>query len=409
LLLSTPDILAIFLGAGLPTAAAYLVKQGRHTLGEVVAAIAAFYGIVGLGVFLLVWRGRDLIGAFAYRHMGILVDPLWLWLLVGLLIGLLFSSLLGPLLIVGDRIRLYAWWSVASQALGLVLTLFLVVVLRLGISGALAANLAVQAMAIGVLVYWLRGAPTEGRLRFRAPVLLRALRIGVQQCLVSSFASLFKKGDSFILAALLNVRSVGYYSVASSLYDLVIDVPRTLVWPMVREIAERDTGDREQLTARSIRLQIPASIVLAAAAAIVIPLTLPMVYGDAFRGAVIPFLILMVGVPIRVVTLGVSAYFIATGYPGAMLFPVTVAAATSLGLDFVAVPRFGLMGAAITTIFGELVLAILGVKAFADVARWSSIQALLPRRSDVLDLMKLPGHLLGTLVGKGDDAYRIRT
>jgi O-antigen/teichoic acid export membrane protein len=402
--MSTADILAIFLGAGLPTAAAYLLKQGRHTLGDLVGAIAAFYAIVGLGVFLLVWSGRDLIGAFAYRHMGLVVDPIWLWLLVGLFTGVLFSSLLGPLLIVGDRLWLFAGWSVASQVLGLVLTWFLVVVQRLGISGALVANLGAQAVAIGALVYWLRGASSEGRLHFRAPVLLRALRIGIQQCLVSSFAALFKKGDSFILAALLDVRSVGYYSVASSLYDLVLDVPRALVWPMVREVTERDTGDREQRIARSIRVQIPASIILAVACAIVIPPLLPLVYGNLFRGAVVPFIVLTGGVPLRAIHLGISAYFIGTGYPGAMLVPVIVAAISSLGLDLVAVPPLGLLGAAATTVVGELLLAILSVRAFARSTHGLSLSSLVPRRLEIHELLGLPIRLLKSLPAMAEDA-----
>ncbi|OFV81491.1 MAG: hypothetical protein A2W26_00490 [Acidobacteria bacterium RBG_16_64_8] len=394
LLLATPGILAIFLGAGLPTAAAYLIKQERQALGGLVGAITGFYAVMGVGVLLLVWTGRPWIELFALRQMGLEIDPLWLWLLVGVLIGVLFSSLLTPLLIVSDKIRLLTVWTVTSHALGLALTWLLLVALRLGITGALIANLCAQALSIGVLAFWLLRGPAEGRLRFRAQILIKALRIGAQQFLVSSFAALFKKGDSYILAALLNVRAVGYYSVASSLYDLVIDIPRTLVWLMVRETAERGTGDRERQAARSIRLQIPASIVLVAAAAILIPPFLPVVYGGAFRDAVVPFVVLLGGVPLRTIHLGVSAYFIGTGYPGAMLLPVVVAAVTSLGLDFAAVPRFGLVGAAMTTVFGELLLAALSVRAFLRLADSPGLRALVPSKVELRQLATLPIRLL---------------
>lgn len=403
LLLSAIDIAAVFLGAGLPTSGAYLLKQGHHTLGEVVAAIAAFYAGVGVAVVVLAWIGRDLIGVYAPGRIGISLDLPSVGLLVALLVGTLFSSMLGPLLIVGDRTRIFASWSVTSQALGLVLTWCLLVPLRMGVKGALAANMSMQVVTICALVYWLKDSALDGRLRFRGSVLLQALRVGAKQWQVSSFATLFKKGDSLILAALLDVRSVGYYSVASSLYDLVIDVPRTLVWPMVREIAERGAGTREQLAAKSIRIQIPASIVLAIGAAIVIPLGLPILYGDAYQGAVIPFVVLMGGVPLRAVTLGLSAYFIATGFPGAMLLPMTAAAATSLGLDLVAVPSLGVAGAAATTIVGELVLAILSLRALAHATDISVLRALVPRRSDVLDLIRFPGRLLRTPAGVTED------
>jgi O-antigen/teichoic acid export membrane protein len=400
LLRASVNLLAVFLGLGLPSAAAFMRKQREHPVGELVAGIAAFYAVATLLVVAAALWGGEVVGRlFLGVAEGVPVARVWLWLTVASLPGILLSSLLGPLLIVDDRIGLLTLWRTSSQVLGLVLTCVLVVFMGWGITGALLANLAVQSASVLATGLYLRGVGPDGKLRVLGKGMRRALQIGLQQHFVSLFANLFKRGETILLAYLLDIRAVGYYSVATGLYDLVVDVPRTLVWPMVGEIADKDTADPEVRAAKGIRMQIPGSIALVFVAGLVLPWLLPLVYGDGFRAAVAPFSYLLPGVVFRTIHLATSAYFLGVGAPGALLVPVMSAAVVSLGLDLLVVPRFGLLGAAATTVLGELAMAALSLRVFLRRSRLTLAEAVVPRKAELLELGSLPGRLLRRQAG----------
>ena len=395
LLRASVNLLAVFLAMGLPSAAAFLRKQREHTAGELVGGIAAFYGVITLLVVAAgLWGGEVVERLFLGVTEGIPVARAWLWLTIATLPGILISSLLTTLLIVEDKIGLLMAWRTSGQGLGLVLTCILVVFMGLGITGALVANLAVQSASILVTGIYLRGVGPEGKLRIIGKGMGRAFHIGLQQHLVSLFANLFKRGENILLAYLLDIRAVGYYSVATGLYDLVVDVPRTLVWPMVGEIADKHAVDREQRAAKGIRIQIPMSVVLVLAAGLIIPWLLPLVYGEGYREAVVPFSYLLSGVVFRTIHLGISAYFLGVGTPGALLVPVMSAAVVSLGLDLLVVPRFGLLGAAGTTVLGEIAMAALSLRIFLRRSRLTLREAVIPRKAELLELGSLPRRML---------------
>jgi O-antigen/teichoic acid export membrane protein len=395
LLRASVNLLAVFLGLGLPTAVAFMRKQRERPVGELVAGIAGFYAVATLIVVAAaLWGGEVVERLFLGVAEGVPVARVWLWLTVATLPGILASSMLGPLLIVDDRIGLLMLWRTSAQILGLVLTCVLVVFMGWGITGALLANLAVQSASVLVTGIYLRGVGPEGKLRIIGTGMGRAFHIGLQQHFVSLSANLFKRGENILLAYLLDIRAVGYYSVATGLYDLVVDVPRTLVWPMVGEIADRATADREVRVAKGIRMQIPGSVALVLVAGLIIPWMLPLVYGEGFRAAVAPFSVLLPGVVFRTIHLATSAYFLGVGAPGALLVPVMSAAVVSLGLDLLVVPRFGLLGAAATTVLGELAMAALSLRVFLRRSRLTLAEAVMPRKADLLELGSLPGRLL---------------
>jgi O-antigen/teichoic acid export membrane protein len=400
LLRASVNLLAVFLGMGLPSAAAFMRKQRENSSGELVGGIAAFYGAITLIVVAAaLWGGR----VFEQLFLGVTGEiPLaeaWMWLTIATLPGILISSLLSTLLIVEDRIRLMVAWRASGQGLGFGLTLILVVLMRWGITGALIANLAAQSASLVAAAVYLGGLGPPGKLRITTRSMGRALRIGVQQHLVSLFANLFKRGESILLAYLLDVRAVGYYSVATGLYDLVVDVPRTMVWPMVGEIADKDTVDREERAARGIRMQIPGGLALALVAGLLVPLMIPLIYGEEFAAAVVPFSALLLGVVFRTVHLAISAYFLGIGAPGALLLPVMSAAVVSLGLDIVIVPRLGLLGAAGTTVLGEIAMAALSLRIFLRRSRLVFSEAVVPKKAELLSLGTLPRRMLRCRIG----------
>ena len=332
---------------------------------------------------LLVWGSDQLLPLFLGRTGETVIDPLWLWLSFATIPGLHLSAMLGSILVVDNRTRLYFVWNMLGQLFRVALTWLMLVPLKLGIVGALLANLAVQLLPIGVLGYWLRLLGETGRASKPWQALTHMLGIGLPQYSVTLLASIFKRGEIILVALLLDLRSVGFYAVAMAFYDLLVDIPRSFVWPIAGRFVDTNSTKEKLATTHLIRLQILSASGLAVGMAFLGPLLIPIAYGKAFEVAVLPFLIMLPGIPFRSIHLGVSAYFIGEGRPGAMMPAVAAAASVNLALDIILIPRFAMIGAAAATVAAEVCMAIISILVFVRNSGISMGDAFLPRLSDI--------------------------
>jgi O-antigen/teichoic acid export membrane protein len=156
--------------------------------------------------------------------------------------------------------------------------------------------------------------------------------------------------DQLILNLLAGPTAVGLYSIAARLADVPLMGPRALrqSWFAARSGTDNLRRDAELTLAgaRKLMLLMAALIVpFGAAGALLIPLA----YGEEFRPAVTPFLILLAA------TFGLSTSFAFVSALAGAGKPHRISAASVIGLiataalDFALIPRFGAEGAAIAS------------------------------------------------------------
>jgi O-antigen/teichoic acid export membrane protein len=364
-LLNSAALLSALLTLGLPTAALFLYKQERYSVGQLVATIMALWAaLVSLTAIALVLFQKPFAALFLNELNSIAVPNIWLWLVLSLLPGLLVSSLLSVLLVLDKQNTFFIVWNLISQLLNVVLTVLLVGRFGLGVTGALVANGAMQSVALVVAGIWLVRLARQERLRLVGASLREMVAIGVQQYSVSLVAMIFKRAEIFLLALLLDLRAVGLYAVAVSFYDLVIDVPRALVVPVAGKIADRSTTDKTANMAMIIRLQAVAALVLVIGSALVLPPLVPILYGEDFRLTSTVLLVLLPGIFFRTVHLSIFAYYTGIGRPGSLLPVLIVATFVNIGLDLLLIPSLGVIGAALATVAGEAVLVAASLTVF---------------------------------------------
>ncbi|WP_433503777.1 polysaccharide biosynthesis C-terminal domain-containing protein [Pseudonocardia halophobica] len=152
--------------------------------------------------------------------------------------------------------------------------------------------------------------------------------------------------DFLILDALAGPAVLGIYAVASKFAELM-RLPATaanyVLYPRFAR-AERVDTDAEvrRLLPRALALTALATPVLALAATI----ALPLLYGQAFRGAVLPACVLLVGLAVEGASAVASAYLWGIGRPGANSFAMGLGVVVTVALDLVLIPHHGAMGAA---------------------------------------------------------------
>lgn len=399
------NLLAVLATIGLPTAALYLYKKKGYAVGDLVGSSFFLYIILVLAIAVVLFALpttalNNLVGASGAFEM----QPLWLWLSLGTVLCALLAAFGHNILVVDDRMRLYAFLNIGSQLVSVFLMWMLVIVFGFGISGALAAIFGAQLFAALGLVFWLRGMGDKGQLHVSWRVLREMLRSGIGPYVTSLIANIFKRGETILLAFLLSIQFIGYYGVALTVYELMVDLPRSVVLPMVGRLADPNNLRAVETANRNIRLQIAVMFVPVLVMALVAPLIVPLAYGQRFAPAGVFLAGLLPGVLFRTVHLSVSAYFVSIGRMEATVPSVTTAAVVNLGLDLVLVPNLGLTGVAISNVIAEMLMALVSVVVFlrATRGRWEDVFP--PRRSD----LHLMYHMAGGFLARLSSAVTLR-
>ncbi|WP_147397388.1 lipopolysaccharide biosynthesis protein [Amycolatopsis panacis] len=161
--------------------------------------------------------------------------------------------------------------------------------------------------------------------------------------------------DFVILGVLAGPATVGVYAVASKFAE-VMRLPATAVnYVLYPRFAGQDAAaadrDVRRLLPRALAGTIAMTPLLAAASVVV----LPLLYGAAFRSAVLPSCILLAGLSVEGAAAVSSAYLCGRGRPGANSVGMGVGALVTIALDIVLIPRAGAVGAAIASSMAYLV------------------------------------------------------
>jgi len=376
-------LLALF-SLGLPSAAAYFYKQQRYTLGQIMMICLALALLSTLvATLLLVFLSDDFIRLFMGRVEDIAVQPIWIWLtLAGLLPGLI-SPLGDVLLIVDGSMKLYTLKNMGGALLGIALTWLLVLALRWGIVGVLWSQLLALFMPMGVLVYWMFKKRAWASSGLSWASIKDMLHVGLQQYGVSLVAMVAKRFDTFLIAGMLDVREAGYFSIAYTLFNLLANVPRATMWPLVSRLAGRDGKDYTHQLTMASRIQFALMLVLMLGMGIITPLFIRVFYGDSFlpgTGAVWAILPAIVVVPLIVCS---SAYFTSQGKPGVLVVPAIVATVAQVVTSITLMPRIGIIGNALGFTVNQVVVACLLLWSLSRQAKIRHVEMLLVSRADV--------------------------
>ena len=202
--------------------------------------------------------------------------------------------------------------------------------------------------------------------------------------------------DLLVIGATLPKASLGIYTTALAVGELLYTPSRSITWATTGRIATASTAAGIALATRSLRTLLVVGSVIAVGLAIVGPPAIGFFYGDRFRSA---GPLLLIALP-RIVLYGADgliAYFIASrlGRPGAQLaFEVGTlglcAASTYAGLR-----ADGLRGAALgaTVAFALAFLTKLAYFVRAGGVSWRA--TLVPRYDDVPLAIRATLHRLG--------------
>lgn len=198
-------------------------------------------------------------------------------------------------------------------------------------------------------------ADFTGQVRPRT-ALRRAAPIGL---LALATVAYYRSG-TLALAALSDAHETAVFSVVASIAFGMLMLPNAITTALLPRLSAEDDFQRFLASARrALVWTLVVAVLLAGAAALVVPLGLPLVLGSEYADAGVPFALLCVGIPLIAASGVIGTSLLSIG----QLRPLGVQVAASLLINLlvlaVLVPSLGAAGAALATVACEAVGLVL--------------------------------------------------
>jgi O-antigen/teichoic acid export membrane protein len=249
--------------------------------------------------------------------------------------------------------------DVVGRAVSLALVL-LVVGLDLGFYPVLGAA-AGGALATLVVTWWLTRDLASARPRADPAIWRVLLKAAVPLGLALAINALYFRADTLIISLYEPYDQVGLYTLAYRVLELALVVGTVFLnttFPVLSEAVARDEARARRTIEASTEVCVVLGAPLVAAGLVLAPQIVDLAGGDDFKDAAEPLRILLAAGALAWVN-GVFGYaLIARDRQASALWLNVTALAFNVGLNFLLIPRYGIVAAAIVTVASELVILL---------------------------------------------------
>jgi len=371
---------------GLAAACSYMIARRGFSLGEV----GRHAVLAGLGLGLITFSLTAVVVNFLPVT---LVNPsqrVYVMLAAGLVpLALMTQYLNGALMGAGQIIWLNGL-TLAQAAINVTGLVLFLLVLRLGLPGGLSAwtVTVVSTCLLTVAVTFWRARRLGRRSAVRTTRWNRALaaegiRYGIRAYPAGVVSFLNLRSDQFLLGYLAGTASVGIYSVAVTVAELLLFFPRSLATALMPRITGADSVSAKHMAASACRHTVGGALV-SAVALVPIGLLIPVLFGEAYRPSVVPFFLLLPGLGAYALAPVLSTYF--SGQLGRPIV-TSLFAGMSLALDVVLVwalvPRLGVPGAALASTLAYTATIVVMVTYFRRLTGVGLAEMFAVKRGDL--------------------------
>ncbi len=200
--------------------------------------------------------------------------------------------------------------------------------------------------------------------------------------------------DQILMGFLASEAALGIYAVAVNASEALLYLPAataTALLPVAARAGAAERGDQIVRAFRSAAIVTAGAIVVAAAIG---PLLLPLLFGDAFRPSVEPFLLLLPGAVGFAAIAVFSSGLMASSSPGLSSLGPVVSLVVGIALDLVLIPRFDANGAAAAASAAFLAGGLAALASYRRRHPFGWRELVLPRRGD-LEVLRALARPLG--------------
>jgi O-antigen/teichoic acid export membrane protein len=380
-----PSLMALVMGFGFAGVNVYYVGSGKKTAAEAFSdslLVTLVALVIGVPISFLLLRPTPAATDFAD----------WTLITASLVVPVsVLTTQIAGILTGQGRPSVQA----IAQSLGIMLNIafvaYLYLEVRLSVEAVIAATVISSAASAAVMLVALRT-----RIVFHGAVarIRGAARYARRRYFMEIAALLEMRVDILMLGLLSTPTSMGVYSVAVALVEMLWFVPRAAETPLLaRFLRERDETGVE-LVATTVRLTVLLECVLVVGAAAFLAPAVKLLFGPNFVHAPVIFWILAPGVIMNGLVGPIVSYLTSRGHQ----FPGLAAAsvAGNVALNLLLVPALGVAGAALASSITYTAGSVWYVWRFGRETGCDPSRLFVPRRDDIKALFTARGSDVGS-------------
>jgi O-antigen/teichoic acid export membrane protein len=191
-----------------------------------------------------------------------------------------------------------------------------------------------------------------------------ALRLAAPIGLLALATVAYYRSGTLALAALADAHETAVFSVAASIAFGMLMLPNAITTALLPRLSAAD--DFQSVIAcarRALVWTLVAAVLLASAAAVVVPFGLPLMLGPEYADAGVPFALLCIGIPLIAASGVIGTTLLSIGQLRALGVQVAVSLVINVVALVLLVPSLGAVGASLATVACEAAGLILLLQA----------------------------------------------
>jgi O-antigen/teichoic acid export membrane protein len=348
-------------------AAIYILGKKKATIGEMVF----FLNIVAILTSLIIIGFIQLKFDWIYQQLyaNTAVDMRTSTHLVLVIIPLQFVYLnYSYLIIYLEDVKSYNRMVVGKALIGSTVSIFCIVMLKIGILGALIGS--VVSYIYPIVMASIKVSKIEKSVViFNASLIWKMTKYGFQFYFGGLIAHLHQYLTNLMLVFYALPAQVGFFAMAknqsSIITRMVPGAVNTLLFPKISKSNNQE--DSSNLTLRSFRITLFILTIISICMAIVVKPMVIILYGNDYLPMVLPFWIILPGFVLSQSSTLFNSYYSGIGRPDLLPKLSLIPLGVQVGLAFYLIPRYGIIGAALAFLISSIILALVSMIIFKNL------------------------------------------
>lgn len=368
-------------------ASVYFLGQGERPGRIVASTLQQSFGL-GAVYFL------GALAVFGPLRASVIKDVPTIYAVAGLAtLPLMLAKNLGDAVLVGmKRVRWFVAGNLTLHSLRAATLFTALVVLKLGVKGAVAAELITWTITgLVYIVGMVRGIRLEWG--FDHDLGRRMLGYGMQTHIGNIAQRMNLQVSTVILSSLTNAASVGLFSVATNTAQVLWYIPDSVGRLLFPRVASSSREDALEVTQAVCRHVILLTVLSSLALFVVGPLMVRILYGREFQPSIVPLFWLLPGIVALSISKVLTKYLSGVGKPFMNSVASIVSFVVNAPLLWLLVRWKGIVGAAMASSAAYAVHAITVLVFFHRESGGTLVRTLVPNGGDFKQYTALVGQV----------------
>jgi O-antigen/teichoic acid export membrane protein len=388
LLVMLPQTLVTFAKMGVAQANVYYIRRANVSVSTVASNSLVLCVVVSVVLLVVAYfAGHWIIEPFTEG-----APHSYVWLALVLVPFLLIESYFMAILQAVEEFGAYNMQSIYKAVMSFVGIATALLLLHGRLWAALMSQVTVLAAANLWLLYQVSRVAPFG-LRWESTVGRGTLDFGVKSYVQTLAAHLHYRIDLYLIALLLNPEQVAFYSIAVNMTHPILQIPDaigTVIFPKLAGASDEAAHERTAVTCRHTLF---ATIVAAVVYAGIGSQIMVLFYGKRYAPAIPPMFMMLPGIIMISLYQILSRNFTSRNRQQVNIIAAGVALAVNASSNLLLIPRYGIVGAALSTAISYSLAAGILLTVFVRESGKSVRQTVLV---DAADLARYPQLLSAT-------------